>query len=179
MVTVQSLKNELRELGLPTTGLKEDLINRLEEYKKYDLWELCRTGELPKIQKIVKAESKVGNFDVNRLSVYNRTPLHMASLCGNVNIIDYLIKQGAYDYNGSAYLSGTVEAREFMRKKGFKGLIFTENPDVKILNSKRAMCLMDTDLDYDVILNIHKLVKRYFNDTKSNYLILKRFLNEN
>ena len=69
--------------------------------------------DLPKIKKIVKAESKIGKFDVNRLSVYNRTPLHMASLCGHVNIIDYLIKHGAYDYNGSAYLSGTVEARKF------------------------------------------------------------------
>ena len=179
MVTVHTLKKELRELGLPTTGLKEDLINRLEEYKKYDMWELCRSGDLPKIQKIVKAESKVGNFDVNRLSVYNRTPLHMAALCGRVNIIDYLIKLGAYDYNGSAYLSGTVEARKFMRKKGFKGLIFTENPDVKLLNSERALCLMNMDLDYDVILNIHKLVKRYFKDSISNYLILKRFLNGN
>ena len=71
----------------------------------------------------------------------------MASLCGHVNIIDYLIKLGAYDYNGSAYLSGTVEARKFMRKKGFKGLIFTENPAVKILNSERALCLMNMDLD--------------------------------
>jgi hypothetical protein len=90
-----------------------------------------------------------------------------------------LIKLGAYDYNGSAYLSGTVEARKFMKNMGFKGLLFTENPDVKILNSKRALCLMDTDLDYDVILSIHKLVKRYFKDSISNYLILKRFLNEN
>jgi len=179
MVTVQSLKNELRELGLPTTGLKEDLINRLEEYKKYDMWELCRSGDLPKIQKIVKAESKVGKFDINRLSVFDRTPLHMASLCGRINVIDYLIKLGACDYNGSAYLSGTVEARKFMKNRGFKGLIFTENPAVKILNSKRALCLMDTDLDYDVILSIHKLVKRYFKDSISNYLILKRFLNEN
>lgn len=179
MVTVHTLKKELRELGLPTTGLKEDLINRLEEYKKYDLWELCRTGELPKIKKIVKAESKIGKFDVNRLSVYNRTPLHMASLCGHINIIEYLIKLGAYDYNGSAYLSGTVEARKIMKKRGFKGLIFTENPDVKILNSKRALCLMNLDLDYDVILSIHKLVKRYFKDSISNYLILKRFLNGN
>ena len=38
-----------------------------------------------------KKKTKIGKFDVNRLSVYNRTPLHMAALCGRVNIIDYLI----------------------------------------------------------------------------------------
>jgi hypothetical protein len=178
MVTVKLLKNELRELGLPTTGLKKDLVNRLEEYKKYDIWELCRSGDLQKIQKIVKAEAKVGKFDINRLSVFDRTPLHMASLCGHIYVIEYLIKLGAYDYNGNAYLSGTPLARNVLKQYGFKGVSFTENPEVKILNSERALCLMNLDLDYDLIITIHKLVKRYFKDSISNYLILKRFLNE-
>ena len=194
MVTVKELKEELKELGLRRTGPKKDLINRLEEYKKkkvintleeyrkeqnkkYDIWELCRRGNISGVKYLVDSEGLKGNFGINRLSPHDRSPLHMAALCGRSNIVSYLIKNGAYDYNGNAYLSGTVEARNLMCQYGFKGLMFSKLPDVKLLNAKRRLCLSNIDIEYDLILVIQKQIERIFTDKLSNHKVLHRFKN--
>jgi len=121
MVTVKELKKELKELGLPVSGLKAVLIDRLETYKadlnKDNIWEASAKGNIQAVVEFCKDERN----DINQLSVFDRSALHQASLCGHRHVIYYLIKKGAYDYNGNAYLSGTPLARDLLRKHGFRG----------------------------------------------------------
>ena len=185
MVTVKELKKELKEFGLPVSGLKAVLIDRLETYKadlskadlsKDNIWEASAKGNIQAVVEFCKDERN----DINQLSVFDRSALHQASLCGQRHVIYYLIKKGAYDYNGNAYLSGTPLARDLLRKHGFRGKPFLANPDVKLLNSKRKLCLLHIDelKDYDLILIIQELVEKLFTDKTSNHKIFQRFLNE-
>ena len=180
MPTVKGLQTELRSFGLPITGLKEDLIKRLDDYKNDNIWEASVRGDIKKIELIIKTEKKIGNHDINRLSLFNRSALHQAALVGQVNVVEYLIKNGGYDYNGNAYLSGTPSAREIMKKYGFKGICFSQLPEVKLLNAKRKLCLSKIEIyiDYDVMILIQNLINRNFIDTPKNHKIFQIALDE-
>ena len=185
MPTVKELQNELRTSGLPVTGLKTELIKRLNEYKNSDIWnasdiwDASVRGDIKRIIEIIKEEKKLGIHDINRLSQFGRPALHQAALVGQVNVVNFLINNGGYDFTGIAYLSGTPGARKIMRKHGFKGKCFLQLPEVKLMKAKQNLVISQIDTDYDITMILADLVKKIFIDSPKFHKTFHKSLYEN
>jgi hypothetical protein len=70
-----------------------------------DIWTACKMGDLPYVTRALQARPHLLMAEYN-----GRTPLFLASLCGQTAVVDYLLRAGALDPGGLCYQSALGDA---------------------------------------------------------------------
>jgi len=130
-----------------------------------------------------KWPGKIGEksyYNIDQLSLFGRSALHHASLSGSSHIVRLLLSEGAIDYNGSVYSACVLpQDHNIMEEYGFTGGKFVELPHVKLLNAKRNLLLAKPpELNYDIIMEIEKIIKYIFTDKEIYRNTLMRAIRE-
>jgi ankyrin repeat protein len=70
-----------------------------------DIWTACKMGDLEYVQQALQAQPHLLMAEYN-----GRTPLFLASLCGQATVVDFLLSRGALDPGGICYQSALGDA---------------------------------------------------------------------
>ena len=196
MPTIKEVKEELKKKGLKTSGNKAQLIDRLKgnhftaSYTPPgnfstgtgtpddNIWAAAVQGNYSMVQRHIKTSKIKPGYNIDQFSPFGRTALDQASLGGHLHTIRLLIKEGAIDLNGTAYLSTNPICRKMLTNMGFKGHSFLCLPQVKLIVAKRNLVLSQIDLgvDYDTLLLIIEYTRKCFTNGPLYHAVLQRSL---
>ena len=193
MVTVKELKQELKTKGLKISGNKAQLIDRLKgnhwttsytppgnfsSTSGDNIWCAAVQGNSHMVLRHINTSKMKSGYNIDQCSPFGRTALEQASLGGHIHTIRLLIKEGAMDLNGNAYLSTNPICRKMLTNMGFKGRSFLCLPQVNLLVAKRNLVLAQINdiVDYDTLLLIIEYTRKSFANGPVYHSVLKRSL---
>jgi len=177
---------EKKSKDLKTTDKKVRINRRLPLLTDSDNeWSAAVKGDINMVKYYIRKQAgfkKSGQFgfDIDKLSPYGRSALYMGALGGHLEVVRWLISEGAIDFDGTAYISCVNPiVRKEMNNAGFKGRNFKFLPHTQLLQAQRRMMISQIDIyDYDVMEVVVDYIDECLKEISSHRNTFKRWVGE-
>lgn len=96
---------------------KVEFVDKVREVVelKDELWIAARRGDLPAVRRFILEQG----VDRNETGAeQNRTPFYHAVFCGHGPVVEFLIAQGCWDEDNTAFITANAEIREIIQRTG-------------------------------------------------------------